>query len=494
MHMRKRSLCVLATIALAISTVTVGCGGSASSSQTQQQEATEPTTEETQAADAGQNEAEAPAETEAAPQADAAAQPEATAATEPAAQPEATAATEPAAQPEATAAAEPAAKPAPAPAPAPEPEPELPRSPLTGKVMDEELLKQRPLAVMYPINQQAQPQYGLDRVDVFYEIMEEGSMSRQMGIMQDWQGLDRIGNIRSIRSYFVYEALEWDPIIIHFGGPVDWVADDLTREDVDNINGVGGVMGPDYGAFYRIPHDGVAIEHTAYTDSEHINDAIEEAGFEREHREGYYKDKHFTFAKDGEVNTLEQYPDAVDATEIDMAGSYPVTKSALYYNPDDHLYYKTLYGEDQCDGATGEQLSFTNIFIQRCDWVHCAEGTSKYLWFRIEEPRPGIDDGFYITNGKMIHVTWDKAGDYEPTIYYDDNGNEVTVNQGRTMVFIIRDDTDDFDINSITYYPDDHKTLTEADVAESSDEGSTEEAASEEEPAGESLDTEETEW
>jgi hypothetical protein len=94
----------------------------------------------------------------------------------------------------------------------------------------------------------------------------------------------------------------------------------------------------------------------------------------------------------------------------------------------------------------------------------------------------------------MIHVTWDKAGDYEPTIYYDDNGNEVTVNQGRTMVFIIRDDTDDFDINSITYYPDDHKTLTEADVAESSDEGSTEEAASEEEPAGESLDTEETEW
>ena len=306
MHMRKRSLCVLATIALAISTVTVGCGGSASSSQTQQQEATEPTTEETQAADAGQNEAEAPAETEAAPQADAAAQPEATAATEPAAQPEATAATEPAAQPEATAAAEPAAKPAPAPAPAPEPEPELPRSPLTGKVMDEELLKQRPLAVMYPINQQAQPQYGLDRVDVFYEIMEEGSMSRQMGIMQDWQGLDRIGNIRSIRSYFVYEALEWDPIILHFGGPVDYTGEILTREDVDNINGVGGIMGPDYGAYYRVPHDGVAIEHTAYTDSENVNDAIEEAGFEKEHREGYYHEKHFTMVEHRWYNYVVQ--------------------------------------------------------------------------------------------------------------------------------------------------------------------------------------------
>ena len=484
--MRKRSLCVLATIALAISTVTVGCGGSASSSQTQQQEATEPTTEETQAADAGQNEAEAPAETEAAPQADAAAQPEATAATEPAAQPEATAATEPAAQPEATAAAEPAAKPAPAPAPAPEPEPELPRSPLTGKVMDEELLKQRPLAVMYPINQQAQPQYGLDRVDVFYEIMEEGSMSRQMGIMQDWQGLDRIGNIRSIRSYFVYEALEWDPIILHFGGPVDYTGEILTREDVDNINGVGGVMGPDYGAYYRVPHDGVAIEHTAYTDSENVNDAIEEAGFEKEHREGYYHEKHFTFAKDGEINTLEQYPDAVDATEIDMEGSYPVTRSALYYNEDDHKYYKTLYGNDQCDAVTGEQMAFENIFIQRCAWTHVVDG-SAYLWFRIEEPEEGVDDGFYITNGKMIHVTWNKEDDYEPTIYYDDNGQEVTVNQGRTMIFIIRDDTDDFDINGITYYPDDHKTLTEADVEESSEDSTEEESAPVEEP-------EEEEW
>ena len=484
--MRKRSLCVLATIALAISTVTVGCGGSASSSQTQQQEATEPTTDETQAADAGQNEAEAPAETEAAPQADAAAQPEATAATEPAAQPEATAATEPAAQPEATAAAEPAAKPAPAPAPAPEPEPELPRSPLTGKVMDEELLKQRPLAVMYPINQQAQPQYGLDRVDVFYEIMEEGSMSRQMGIMQDWQGLDRIGNIRSIRSYFVYEALEWDPIILHFGGPVDYTGEILTREDVDNINGVGGVMGPDYGAYYRVPHDGVAIEHTAYTDSENVNDAIEEAGFEKEHREGYYHEKHFTFAKDGEINTLEQYPDAVDATEIDMEGSYPVTRSALYYNEDDHKYYKTLYGNDQCDAVTGEQMAFENIFIQRCAWTHVVDG-SAYLWFRIEEPEEGVDDGFYITNGKMIHVTWNKEDDYEPTIYYDDNGQEVTVNQGRTMIFIIRDDTDDFDINGITYYPDDHKTLTEADVEESSEDSTEEESAPVEEP-------EEEEW
>lgn len=463
--MRKRSLCVLTAATLALSTALIGCGSSSTPAQTQQEETNvEETTVDETTVDETTEKTNQEADNAAAA---------ATTVTD--------ASTEGVSKPE------PKPEPQPEPQPEPEPEPELPRSPLTGKVMDEELLKQRPLAFMYPINKQAQPQYGLDRVDVFYEIMEEGNMSRQMGILQDWQDLDRIGNVRSIRSYFVYEALEWDPIIIHFGGPHDYTGEILTREDVDNINGTGhSAMGPDYGAFYRIPHDGVAIEHTAYTDAEHILDAIEEAGFEKEHRPEYYHDKHFTFAKDGQINDLSQYPDAVDATEIDMSGSYPVTQSSLSYDPEDHLYYKRLYGDPQCDAVTGEQMAFTNIFIQRCAWTHVVEG-SAYLWFRIEETEEGVDDGFYITNGKMIHVTWNKEDDYEPTLFYDDNGNEVTVNQGRTMIFIIRDDTDDFEIDGIDYYPDDHKTLTEADVDDSSEGATEEDEAPAEEPEFEEM-------
>ena len=116
---------------------------------------------------------------------------------------------------------------------------------LTGEAIDPELAKKRPIAVMLPIDKEAQPQYGLSNIDVLYEISEEGNMSRQMAIIQDWQKLERIGNIRSIRAYFVYEALEWDPIIIHYGGPIDYTDDILTRSDVDNINGVGGPLGPD---------------------------------------------------------------------------------------------------------------------------------------------------------------------------------------------------------------------------------------------------------
>ena len=324
---------------------------------------------------------------------------------------------------------------------------------LTGETITPELASQRPIAVMFPIDKEAQPQYGLRNVDVFYEIIEEGNMSRQMGIIQDWQNLERIGNIRSIRSYFVYEALEWDPIIIHYGGPVDYTKDILTRKDVDNINGVGGILGSDYGCFYRIPA-GSRSEHTAYTDAEHIKAAIAKAGFETEHRRAYYNKKHFTFAE--ERNTLEQYNDSVSATQLDMKRSFPVTGSSLTYKPEDGKYYKTIYGEPQCDAETGEQMAFDNVLIQRAHAEAREEGSS-YLRVLIEEDGK---DGFFITGGRMIHVTWEKGegNDYKPTTFYDDNNNEIRLNKGKTMIFIIRDD-DSFVVDGTTYDPEDHETL-----------------------------------
>ena len=324
---------------------------------------------------------------------------------------------------------------------------------LTGETITPELASQRPIAVMFPIDKEAQPQYGLRNVDVFYEIIEEGNMSRQMGIIQDWQNLERIGNIRSIRSYFVYEALEWDPIIIHYGGPVDYTKDILTRKDVDNINGVGGILGSDYGCFYRIPA-GSRSERTAYTDAEHIKAAIAKAGFETEHRRAYYNKKHFTFAE--ERNTLEQYNDSVSATQLDMKRSFPVTGSSLTYKPEDGKYYKTIYGEPQCDAETGEQMAFDNVLIQRAHAEAREEGSS-YLRVLIEEDGK---DGFFITGGRMIHVTWEKGegNDYKPTTFYDDNNNEIRLNKGKTMIFIIRDD-DSFVVDGTTYDPEDHETL-----------------------------------
>ncbi len=312
----------------------------------------------------------------------------------------------------------------------------------------------RPLAVMYPVNKQAQPQYGLDHVAVFYEIMEEGDMSRQMGILENWEELERIGNIRSIRDYFIYAALEYDPIIVHYGGPELYLYENggllnrSVRDDINNVNGVGGKMGSDGGAFFRVP-EGSTSEHTAFTDGAHIQAAMEKLNYQATHRNYYTGEKHFQFAPVNEVNTLEQYgAEAKSAVEVDMAGCYPATKSALTYNESDGLYYKTLYGNKQIDAASEEQLTFKNIVIQSTYYEK--RDAKGYLAFKMHDT---TRDGYFITEGKMIHINWkkaatnvpegyaeDHAADYAPTRYYDDNGEEVLFNTGRTMIFVAKED------------------------------------------------------
>ena len=50
----------------------------------------------------------------------------------------------------------------------------------------------RPIAIMMPTDQAAQPSYGISHAKVLYEVMEEGDISRQLAIIDDWQGLSRI--------------------------------------------------------------------------------------------------------------------------------------------------------------------------------------------------------------------------------------------------------------------------------------------------------------
>ena len=43
-------------------------------------------------------------------------------------------------------------------------------------------------------------------------------------------------------------------------------------------------------------------------------------------------------------------------------------------------------------------------------------------------------EGWYITQGKAIPITWVGGVEYEPTKYYDADGNELVINPGQTWV------------------------------------------------------------
>lgn len=289
---------------------------------------------------------------------------------------------------------------------------------------------QRPIAVMMPTDRAAQPSYGIGHAKVLYEIMEEGEISRQLAIIDDWQGLPRIGNIRSCRAYYLPIATEWDPILIHFGG-VWYMRDRISLPDINNLSGTyeygTGGSAPGADKFFRSSDR--RAPHNAYISAAGITEACAQLGYSLTIRPGYYSAKHFSFAEG--VNTLAQYgAGAASANVIDLSNIFPYTRTGFSYNPATGLYDKTIHGGTHKD-ADGTQLSFANVIVQNTSWMPVDE--KGYLAFVNYDT---TQDGWYFTKGKCIHITWQKTADYSPTRYFDDAGNEIQLNQGKTYIAV----------------------------------------------------------
>jgi len=305
------------------------------------------------------------------------------------------------------------------------------RSVYTNEWVTKEQAGVRPIAVMMPTDKIAQPSYGIGNAKILYEIMEEGEISRQMAIIDNWVGLEKIGNIRSCRLYYIPEATEWDPILVHFGG-VFYMMYRIAEQDIDNLSGTSeyGTGGSAPGSKYFYRTSDKKAPHNAYISSAGIINASAELGYSLAIRPEYYNAQHFQFAQG--VNTLEQYgAAAIPAKQVDLSKIFTYTKSAFVYNEADGLYYKSLHGKPQTDGLTGQQLAFANIIIQNTRW-EALNGT-KYLGFQNCDTTM---DGYYITKGKCIHIMWSKTSDHEVTHYYDDFGNEIQLNEGKTYIAV----------------------------------------------------------
>lgn len=315
------------------------------------------------------------------------------------------------------------------------------RSRLTNEWVDEDVANTRPIAIMIP-NSKTASQYSISDASILYECNVEGSMTRLMAVFEDWKNLEKIGNIRSCRDYYLYWAFEWDAIYIHYGGPF-YIDDLIGRSDTQNINCI------DYGkASYR--DTAKNSTDSAFTSGSLVEEAANHYGYPLTYRDGYADANHYQFASSSEPNTLEQYSDAIDASKIDLSPAYPVTNCYFIYNEETGLYdrYQHLSGDSDgphIDLANNKQLAFKNVLIQNTYFE--VRDQKGYLSFQCHDT---TRDGWFFTNGKGIHVTWEKTSDYGATRYYDDNGNEIKLNTGKTMVCIVEDgDTFNVDDKSI---------------------------------------------
>lgn len=298
------------------------------------------------------------------------------------------------------------------------------RSELTNEWIDEGLKNQRPIAVMVDNEIIALPHYGLTQADVVYEMMNStanGKITRFMALVKDWETLEQFGSIRSARPTNFLLAAEWNAVLVHDGGP--FYIDDYAAQPYSNNMS---------GGFSRVKN-GKPTEYTEYICTGDLDKHFESYGYSKEYNE-YYEGTHYNFTSESKPIDLSENSSSIAANEIALP--FPHNKSTLTYDEETQLYYYSEYGDKHLDPQNDDaQLAFKNVLLQDCNYQQFDE--HGYMMFYIINSGR---QGYYITNGHAIKVTWQKDTATGVTHYYNADGEEITLNTGKTYVGIVPDE------------------------------------------------------
>ncbi len=233
--------------------------------------------------------------------------------------------------------------------------------------------------------------------------------------------------MRSSRHYYLDFALDFDAAYVHFGGsPQAYTA--LKSLNIASIDGI--YSGSDI--FYR-SNDRKA-PHNAYTSLEGVLAATKQRGYRFDRQEGF--DNQLVFAE--EEVLLEGGSDAInvklnffDTTSSNYQSYSPVTDYSWFeYDDTSKLYNRFQFDVPHVDVENDEQLAFDNVVIQFVStWVIKGDDAGRRDMTTIGEGK-----GYYITRGKYVPITWSKSSHYDSTIYYDENGDILELNTGKTWI------------------------------------------------------------
>lgn len=292
---------------------------------------------------------------------------------------------------------------------------------LTGMPdLSKEAIGKRPVAVMVNNVPKSFPQYGIEAADIIFEIPVEGAQTRFMVIYGDYTQIPKICSIRSCRPYFPAFSEGFDAVYVNWG-MMDEVREYVNSLDLTHFEGLyntGGLFSRDK----ERRAAGYALEHTGVFDGTRIDEVLNEKG-ERTDIEEDKTDLAFNFAPITEKITPTG--GACTKAEIDFG----VAVATLTYDETTNKYWKSYNGEPQIDGSTGNQLSFTNVLVLEAKIKGAANGIHRDVdWHG--------GDGYYVSNGAMQKITWSKEDEESRLMLYDEEGNELVLNRGKSYIAV----------------------------------------------------------
>lgn len=281
--------------------------------------------------------------------------------------------------------------------------------------------KTRPIAVMINNLAAARPyQSGLQDAYLVYELIVEGGITRYMALFKDTT-TERIGSVRSSRHYYLDYVLENDAIYAHWGYSTQ-AKNDIKKLGINNINGL--VYEEKY--FYRDKNLNVSREHTGFTSMALLNEGIDKLKYRKT------TDKGLLLEYSPTSIDLNGYGQTKDANDITIKYSNTIINN-YKYDAENKNYLRFVNQKEQVDYVTKKQLTVKNIIIYKVPNAKIT-GDNKG---RQEIDNIGSGDGYYVTEGKVINIKWQKASRDSKTIYTYENGTPLIVNDGNIFIQIV---------------------------------------------------------
>lgn len=271
-----------------------------------------------------------------------------------------------------------------------------------------------PLAVIIENHTQARPQVGLDKASVVYEAVSEGGITRFMAVYSCFDA-ERLGPVRSVRTYFLDWLSELNAFIAHCGGNID-ALDRIPQEGILDLDQF------EYGeaAYWREPEAGKASEHTLFTDTTKLYKIAQDNGWDMKGDFSSWK-----FKADA---ALDKRPDKEIIDVPFSGGSYAVK---WVYNRDENQYAREIAGAAHNDAKTGAQLKVKNVVVMEVN-RHNSPTRINEAGYAMDTV--GSGKAWFFIDGVKTEGTWNKASLKDRTIYKDSTGAEIKFDKGKTWI------------------------------------------------------------
>ena len=280
---------------------------------------------------------------------------------------------------------------------------------------------ERPIAVMINNNKAVWGyQAGLQDAYITYEMIVEGGITRMMALFKG-KDTQRIASVRSSRHYYLDYVLENDALYAHIG----WSP--RAQSDIKSLR-IPAINADNSRAFtWDNSLRRIAREHRAYTSISKVKDAAKSKGY-RMTTESKPLLKYQAKALD-----IANMEGAIPANTVRI----PFSRGHLTsfgYDAENKVYKRYQNNTEHKDYITGNQYTAKNIITYN---VHNHNLNDGYSGGRQDLKNIGSGEGYYISEGYAVPITWEKKSRSAKTIYkIKATGENLVVNDGNTFIEI----------------------------------------------------------